>query len=84
MALSILIICKLIGAQGARLLRAQSGRRLTARPVESEIPGAEINYFQIATRYAKTALKIEQYEGCGQLCKRQQSYISQLAEKHLI
>jgi hypothetical protein len=25
---------------------AQSGRRLTARPVESEQPGAEINYFQ--------------------------------------
>ena len=25
---------------------AQSGRRLTARPVESELPGAEINYFQ--------------------------------------
>ncbi|ANX10854.1 hypothetical protein ABE41_002340 [Fictibacillus arsenicus] len=29
-----------------RLLMAQSGRRLTARPVESEQPGAEINYFQ--------------------------------------
>ncbi|ANX13433.1 hypothetical protein ABE41_015595 [Fictibacillus arsenicus] len=29
-----------------RLLTAQSGRRLTARPVESEQPGAEINYFQ--------------------------------------
>jgi hypothetical protein len=25
---------------------AQSGRRLTARPVESEQPGAEINLFQ--------------------------------------
>jgi hypothetical protein len=25
---------------------AQSGRRLTARPVESEQPGEEINYFQ--------------------------------------
>jgi hypothetical protein len=25
---------------------AQSGRRLTARPVESEQPGAEINHFQ--------------------------------------
>jgi hypothetical protein len=25
---------------------AQSGRRLTARPAESEHPGAEINYFQ--------------------------------------
>jgi hypothetical protein len=25
---------------------AQSGRRLTARPVESEQPGAEINYIQ--------------------------------------
>jgi hypothetical protein len=25
---------------------AQSGRRLTARPVESEQPVAEINYFQ--------------------------------------
>ncbi|WP_226537122.1 hypothetical protein [Fictibacillus halophilus] len=24
---------------------AQSGRRLTARPVESEQPGAEINFF---------------------------------------
>jgi hypothetical protein len=24
---------------------AQSGRRLTARPVESEQPGTEINYF---------------------------------------
>ncbi|MFG6497203.1 hypothetical protein P8610_17710 [Fictibacillus sp. UD] len=29
-----------------RLLMAQSGRRLTARPVESEQPGAEINYIQ--------------------------------------
>jgi hypothetical protein len=25
---------------------AQSGRRLTARPVESQQPGAEINYIQ--------------------------------------
>jgi hypothetical protein len=25
---------------------AQSGRRLTVRPVESEQPGAQINYFQ--------------------------------------
>ncbi|ANX13099.1 hypothetical protein ABE41_013895 [Fictibacillus arsenicus] len=25
---------------------AQSGRRLTARPVESEQPGAQVNYFQ--------------------------------------
>jgi hypothetical protein len=38
---------------------AQSGRRLTARPVESEQPGAEINYFQKATMYAKTAFRKE-------------------------
>ena len=53
---SILIICKLIVAQGCetptgravrwRLLMAQSVRRLTVRPVESEQPGAKINYFQ--------------------------------------
>ncbi|ANX13850.1 hypothetical protein ABE41_017705 [Fictibacillus arsenicus] len=30
-----------------RLLMAQSGRRLTARPAESEQPGAEINHPQI-------------------------------------
>ncbi len=30
----------------ARLLMAQSGRRLTALPVESEQPGSEINYYQ--------------------------------------
>ncbi|WP_153236801.1 hypothetical protein [Fictibacillus phosphorivorans] len=27
---------------------ARSGRRLTVRPMESEQPGAEINYFQRA------------------------------------
>jgi hypothetical protein len=37
---------------------AQSGRRLTARPVESEQPGAEINYFQKATKNTKTAFKL--------------------------
>ncbi|MDM5315304.1 multidrug transporter [Fictibacillus sp. b24] len=46
----------MIGVQGGetptgravrwRLLMAQSGRRLTVRPVESELPVAEINYFQ--------------------------------------
>ncbi|MFG6494600.1 multidrug transporter [Fictibacillus sp. UD] len=46
----------MIGAQGDetptgravrwKLLMAQSGRRLTARPVESEQPGAGINYLQ--------------------------------------
>jgi hypothetical protein len=45
---------KLIGAEGCetpagragqvRLLMAQSARRLTARPAESEHPGAEINH----------------------------------------
>jgi hypothetical protein len=69
LAFSFLIICSLIGAQGGetptgravrwRLLMAQSGRRLTARPVESEQPGAEINYFQKATMYAKTAFRKE-------------------------
>ncbi len=29
-----------------RLLKAQSGRRLTVRPMESEQPGAESNHFQ--------------------------------------
>jgi hypothetical protein len=32
---------------------AQSGRRLTARPVESEQPGAEINYFQKQQSFKK-------------------------------
>ncbi|MQR95759.1 hypothetical protein EJV22_11255 [Fictibacillus phosphorivorans] len=34
-----------------RLLKARSGRRLTVRPVESEQPGAETNYYQGATIY---------------------------------
>jgi hypothetical protein len=34
---------------------AQSGRRLTARPMESEQPEAEINYNRRATMYTKTA-----------------------------
>jgi hypothetical protein len=34
---------------------AQSGRRLTARPVESERPGAEINLLSKATIFTKTA-----------------------------
>ncbi|MDM5315326.1 hypothetical protein QUF49_04915 [Fictibacillus sp. b24] len=29
-----------------RPFKAQSGKGLTARPAESEQPGAEINYFQ--------------------------------------
>jgi hypothetical protein len=39
---------------------AQSGRRLTARPMESEQPEAEINYYRRATLYTKTAYKKEQ------------------------
>jgi hypothetical protein len=35
---------------------AQSGRRLTARPMQSEQPEAEINYFQRATIYTKTVI----------------------------
>jgi hypothetical protein len=35
---------------------AQSGRRLTERPVESEQPGADINYFQ-EQRKEKSAYK---------------------------
>ncbi|WP_165389400.1 MULTISPECIES: hypothetical protein [Fictibacillus] len=34
---------------------AQSGRRLTARPAESELPGTEFNYFQKQQSFAKTA-----------------------------
>ncbi|WP_394604536.1 hypothetical protein [Fictibacillus sp. UD] len=36
---------------------AQSGRRLTARPVESEPPGAEINYYQKQLEYEKSFYK---------------------------
>jgi hypothetical protein len=43
-------IVKLIGLQGTRLLRdgwtGETPERFTARPSESEQPGAEINYFQ--------------------------------------
>jgi hypothetical protein len=44
---------------------AQSGRGLTARPVESEQTGAEINYFQEATMYAKTARYILYFLNIG-------------------
>jgi hypothetical protein len=36
-----------------RLLTAQSGSRLTARPAESEHPGAEINHFQEQQSFQK-------------------------------
>jgi hypothetical protein len=36
---------------------AQSARRLTARPAESEQPGAEINYFQSNNVYENSLLK---------------------------
>jgi hypothetical protein len=36
---------------------AQSARRLTARPVESEQPGAEINHFQEQQSFTETAQK---------------------------
>jgi hypothetical protein len=46
---------KLIGAEGAI-----ATRRLTARPKESEYPGAEINlsHCQITTKFMKTAFLI--------------------------
>jgi hypothetical protein len=40
-----------------RLLRAQSARRLTARPAESEHPATEINHFQEQQRIQKELFK---------------------------
>jgi hypothetical protein len=40
---------------------AQSGRRLIARPMESEQPEAEINYYWRATMYTKTAFIFHKY-----------------------
>ncbi len=62
--LSLFVIGKLIGAEGCetpagrvgqvRLLMAQGARMLTARPAESEHPGAEINHLQGQHRLRKT------------------------------
>ncbi|MET3729850.1 hypothetical protein ABID52_003431 [Fictibacillus halophilus] len=47
-----------------RLLKARSGRRLTVRPMESELPGAEINYFPKGSNVTKTSYLFERFVTC--------------------